>query len=472
MKKALLLVIVFILAFGNLYAQAQPVDETRTEEDRLIEDEVQQELEQITKFIPPPRKKFSIRFGGWLSSIFRNYTNTDNDKDADESVDQKWFHEIRLWTKMSFFRKYNIYLRVKNNYTDRTASSTNYSGIGDDYRGPTFDVGYFSTKIRVKNRPVSLVIGRQYVYIGRGITYRNVHDGIKTTFETANFFYKAFLTQTLPDADNIDTSQPEYEKKGDRLFYGLEMGYLGFPNSVVYGYFLRQRDKSPTYFPGDAQAYSYDSEYLGIGFEGEAAKLGYAAEIIRETGKTYTDFDERIDRSDVSAWAYNFSLRYLFDVATHPLLEVEYAYGSGDEDRTSVVESTTGGNIYGDDKNFLYFGTYYSGYALSPRLSNIQIYKIHLAFSPFERFDFGEGIVCGFKYYFYRKVKAEGGIYDSDATQPFKHIGHETDFYLYWNITPRLRWSFRYGVFFPGKAYPRNTNSNTRYLYTRVKYSF
>ena len=72
----------------------------------------------------------------------------------------------------------------------------------------------------------------------------------------------------------------------------------------------------------------------------------------------------------------------------------------------------------------------------------------------------------------YIKDKKAGGVYDTDATESSLDIGQEADFYLYWQINKNLMWSNRFGVFFPGNAYPSNTNDSTKYFYTRFTLTF
>lgn len=461
-----------------VFAQSSP--STLTEQDRLLEDELVRELEGIKETIIepslPPEKKLSISYGGWITSIFRDYTDTDNDKNQGDSVSLSWLHEIRLWTKMTYKKKQNIFLRIKNTYIDRKCSTVNdTTKTGDDYEGPALDIGYLATQQSFFKKPMVILLGRQYLYVGRGIVFRDIYDGIKIILDTPKFFYKGFITHTLPHEQNIDTSQPEYEQEGERMFYGLEVGYLGVPKGVAYGYYVMQRDLSQSNFAGDSQTYRYDSEYIGLGMEGSFGKVEYAAEFIRQFGTSYSDVSEGPELNegrDINAWAANLRLRWQMQIVSHPLLEAEYAYGSGDKDRTSVVDTKYGGNIYGDDENFLYFGTYYAGYALSPRLSNIHIYRLHFACSPFEKIPSIKDMVVGLKYYFYRKDKASGGIYDDEATADKKDIGHEVNGYTYWKVNKHFSWTFRYGIFFPSEAYPDATNNNTRYLFSRLTYTF
>ena len=77
--------------------------------------------------------------------------------------------------------------------------------------------------------------------------------------------------------------------------------------------------------------YTYNSEYLGAGINGFIGEnLYYWSEIIHQTGESYV-FDER-RIADINAWAGDFGASYSMDVPMSPLLECEYAFGSGDPD--------------------------------------------------------------------------------------------------------------------------------------------
>ena len=449
-------------------------DQNLEEQDKLLEDEITQEIEKTTAPIPLEEEKVTYKIGGWIDSIFRDYDDLDNNADTGDTIDHIWLNEVRLWGRINVGKKYAGYIRIKNTYVDRKITSDDYTGIGDDYEGPHLDVAYLKAVYPLGEEEFNLTFGRQYNYIGRGITYRSVHDGVKLAFETPHVFYKSFLTFTLPHENNVDSSQPQFDKEGERLFSGLELSYLGLPHSVAYAYYLYQKDFSESQFLSNAQTYQYDSQYIGLGLEGNVKSIGYAAEIIKEYGQSFTDAARSGGTSveqDIDAWAADVNVNYTFDVVTHPLLEIEYGYGSGDKDRTSVTDSV-GGNVAGDDDNFLYFGTYNAGYALTPRLSNLHVYQAHMAFSPLEKTKMGKKIRCGVKYYYYLKDEADGGISDAEATVSDKYVGQETDFYAYWDFSDRLSWSVRYGIFFPGDAYPASTNSASTYLYTRLTHRF
>ena len=211
-----------------------------------------------------------------------------------------------------------------------------------------------------------------------------------------------------------------------------------------------------------------------MGLSGKvSSSFSYWGEFIKEYGRSYADAAETsLKRCDIDAWAFDAGAKYKFDFYSHPVLEAEVAYGSGDEDRNRVT-NTSGGNINGDDTNFLYFGTFNAGYALSPRLSNLYIYKVAVSFKPFEKISFiKDNIALGLKFFVYKKDKKEGGIYDIDATEPENDVGEEFDFFLHWRMRPNLYLTAKYGIFFPGDAYTIENKDSSEYSYMRLRYLF
>ncbi|MDD5005597.1 MAG: alginate export family protein [Candidatus Omnitrophica bacterium] len=461
-----------ILSIDNrLWADAQNDEEKVKEEQKLLESETTKELERIA--IKPAKKGETIafRYGGWFNSIYRSYENLDNDKSTVDTIHNSWLNDMRLWFKFTLFDKYAAYFRIKNYYVSRS-TDTGYTGIGDDYDGPHLDMGYITLNFNEKESPITATLGRQYVYIGRGIAYSATHDGVKITWKPSHLFIKSFFTLTKPNEDNIDISVPNYEKNGERTFMGTEISYLDIPHTIIYIYGLIQKDRNNQ--NTNTQNYDYNSRYFGIGLEGGIERnFGYWAEIIKETGKDFTDAQAvKLDKRNINALALDLGLKYYFRNRFKPKFEFEYAYGSGDNDRTMVDYTRGGGNRYGDDKNFLYFGNFYGGYALSPKLSNLKAWKIESSVVPFNGYKFLKDLVVGIKYWFYRKDKASGGIYDTDATLPHKDIGQELNLYFYWKIAKNKYWSCRYGIFFPGKSYPVATQTDTKYFYTGLTVTF
>ena len=464
MLKRLILFLLLGLFLGAQNAQAQISEE----EVRISEEETIRELEKA--IIPPDVwEKLSLRYGGWFNSRFRDYKNLDNDGCDEDNLSSSLSEDLRLWGMLTYSNKHSLYVRLKNYYIHRSTGD-GYTGIADDYEGPALDMAYVDLgfgKSKFK-------IGRQYLYLGRGIVYAGVHDGVKIDLTSSDFYTKLIFAQTKPDEDNIDMSVPNYEKEGKRYFSGIEVSYLGVPNHAFYLFALAQRDQGDDYPEGETQNYIYDSEYYGLGFEGKRNEnLRYWLELIRQTGKSYTDtYYVDLEKKDVDAWALDVGLRYAFDVLTNPYVEIEYAFGSGDEDRTGVTDTEYGGNQYGKDDNFLYFGNFFAGYASFLRLSNLHIWKFDAGFSPFNKTKLGKDITIGSKFFLYRKWHNAGAIYDYDATENNNDIGEEINVYFYWKLNSKVSYSLRYGVFFPGNAYPTTTNNNTKYLSSSLTLKF
>jgi hypothetical protein len=254
------------------------------------------------------------------------------------------------------------------------------------------------------------------------------------------------------------------------LFYGVEATYLGIPNQGVYGYVLLQRDNSPEDPDDPLYDYTYDSEFIGLGAQGKIiAAMHYWVEIIRETGESRI-YDTG-EKKDVDAWGWDFGITYDLEVYSHPNLTIEYGFGSGDADRFSVTD-TLDGNISGDDRNFLYFGYLPTGYAFSPRLSNIHFLKVGVLLKPLEKYHMFENFTLGIDYYRYYKDEEAGSLSDTDASLSDNDLGSEVDLNVTWQILSDLSCSFEYGHFMPGAAFPETANDSEDYFSVGVTITF
>ncbi len=475
-KPSLVIILLSCLwLLSNSIAWAAPTPEA-SEEQKLTEQENIRELDAIPVKPPPKEKTLSIKTGGWFTSLFRYYQNTDNDAGIEDTEAWSLYEDLRLWSQITYKKDYTMYVRLKELYVRRNLGSRSTSRERD-HDGVKLDMGYVHISKPNWRMPFDLTLGRQYLFVGRGITYSDVNYGIKykTNFGR-QIFLKTFYSMSDKRSYNIDVSIPHYDKNNSRSYAGIEIAYAGMRNKIAYGYFLLEKDFTQPYPPETpAQNYRYNAQYYGLGLQGNAQKsrLGYWLELIKENGRDYTDTSQvALEKERINSLALDIGANYKFKAPLHPALELEFAYGSGDKNRSSVTDTRLGGNTSGDDTNFSYFGSFFAGYALAPRLSNMYIYKIDGSFRPFEKFKFGRSIVCGAKYFRYLKDKKTGGIYDDDATVSSIDIGQEADAYLYWQIGKHIFWSNRFGAFFPGAAYPTTTNNNTRYYYTRLSITF
>ncbi len=416
---------------------------------------------------------FSLSQGGWLGSTYRQYQNIDNQNSLTDFLKWSWTQEAYWWLYGDYNPVINAYLQIGYYYADRGTGPT-YTGVGSDNEGPFISMAY--SKINLKPRhhvPAALTVGRQHLFLGRGLVYEAIDDGLLTEYTQYPFYLKQFVAITTPHQDNIDFSVPGFDKNGERLFAGGEISYVGIKKTSVYAFALLQKDNSTPDPQSLTQDFHYDSSYLGTGLSTTLwERLELWSEVAGEQGHTYTDAKRTPEKkTKIGAWAAMTGAKYRFDLPMKPILETQFAYGSGDEDRTSVT-NTDGGDLDGHDKNFLYFGYYQAGYALQPRLSNINIASLHASCQPLTQYTLFKKMALGVKYFFYWKDKAQGGTSDLQSTSPDAAVGQEVDIYVQWKIDEHWSLSARCGNFFPGDAFPEDKRDNTQYFYTRLTFSF
>ena len=478
MKKIICLFLILIFVSPSLILAADKA-ETETQDDKGQEDETTKELEAIsapglTDDMPEPiKKKLIIKRGGWFSSTLRKYRNTDNDNGNTDNLKSSWQNDLRLWMWMTYLKKYTLYFMFRNTDIDRN-TGTGYTGIGDDNEGPYLDMGYVSGNINIKNIKIGAKLGRQFFSIGRGIAFSGVHDGIELNVRPKNLYIKSIFALSNPKDNNLDQSVPEYDKKEDRFYAGLEASFTRFYPIIFYLYGIAQRDMQDNHPGLTAQRFQYHSQYVGIGLDKQVRRgLSYWVEFIKEWGRTYNDSSYVAPtRCKIDAWAIDTGARYILNMPMNPTIECEYALGSGDPDRTDVVDTDPGGNQYGNDNNFSYYGYFGTGYALAGRLSNLELLKVQVGFTPLEKMKFAKDIDMGIKFFLYRKHRARGAIYDTQASQAHNDVGKEINLFAYWEPNDKFYMNFRFGVFYPGAAFPETTNDNTRYFLTRATFKF
>ena len=466
---------VILIPAGISSAQDEAAQSRMGEEERQLKYEDVITLRKTEKE-PLAKKNFVFAYGGWVTFANTHYNDLDNNKSVEDWVKEDFYVDTRVWVRAMWYQLLSFYGRLQDYYVWRPRVASDYNGIGDDNKGPLIDMLYGELDLmRQYNVPFKVRVGRQFLTLGRGITYANVHDGVEFEYQVGRYIHiKGFMSQTKEFEDNIDYSVPGYDKKGNnRQFYGVETAVVDGKTSI-YSYVLVQRDHSRAYPETPGQNYTYNSEYIGGGVKGEAfPSLEYWGEYIKEYGDCNTDTTRAsLAVKDVDAWAFNLGTKYEMNFYSHPVLEGEASYGSGNKSRERVT-NTVGGDADGKDKNFLYFGIFEAGYALYPRLSNMYIYKVGLSLTPFEFLPYwGDKIAIGTRYYIYRKDQPSGGIYDIEATATSEDVGQEADFFGHWKIYENLYFTMRYGLFTPGAAYPATTRTPSQYLYMRIRFTF
>ncbi len=470
------------LVCGRLYAADSDTLSTSERENSYIQEELRNQAIDQAKEVSitieekkSAEKELVLQPGGWLSSSYRYYKNIDNQKANEDFLKWSWRQEAYFWLYLNYQSTHTVFAQIGNAYTDRGVGAV-YTGVGADYEGPTLSVAYTQIDLAKRfNTPLTITAGRQHLFVGRGIAYSAIHDGLRLEASPhPDIHVKGLLSKTKPREDNLDYSVPGFDKEGDRVFMGGEIAYTGIRGMSLYSFGLLQNDLSSENPDKSRQDYRYDSYYVGAGASSKGLLSGVElwTEGIFEGGSGFTDAARTsLRETDIRAWAYALGAKYRMDLPAHPVLETSFAYGSGDDDRTRVT-NTEGGDTDGNDKNFNYFGYYQAGYAFQPRLSNIKILQLGGSLKPLEHWKPTETLALGARYYFYWKDESAGGTSDMESTEKDGGLGQELDVFLHWKIMDNLSFSVRYGILFPGEAFPENVRDTTQYFFNSLTASF
>ena len=107
-KLIFMIIVVFVFCFP-VAGFCQDETAAKTEEEKLVEKEEIEELERLKA--KPVVKKFDLKFGGWFTTTFRDYTDTDNDSNDTDLVSWSLKEDLRLWSRLTFLNDYFLYLK-------------------------------------------------------------------------------------------------------------------------------------------------------------------------------------------------------------------------------------------------------------------------------------------------------------------------------------------------------------------------
>jgi len=451
----------------------QAFAEIPRELNQQIEEEYREQLESTEKETLQGEKPWLIDWGGWNTFYYAHFEGYDQPAARKEILKNIAYIDNRVWTKVTFnpnrqdpaSKTQELYIRLKQRMQWENQGRADYDNI-------TLDMGY----ITLRHSLWTVRFGRQFMRIGRGIVYQDIHDGFDIRLNLPKWQIKTIVSKTRRGEKNIDTSQPGYGEEHRRWFFGTEARYRGFRYHKPYIYFLSQNDRSREKPDNTTAGFRYNSQYFGGGSEGQLflRQLRYWTELMFETGESYLSGSTQ--KKPIHAWGTNMGVAYYIDHVTKPQLNFEYLFGSGDPERGSVT-NTTSGNTSGNDLNFLYFGTYRTGFATNFRISNIHIFRAGISAKllkwhpDLKKHD----VTAGVNAYWYRKNKNSGVISDIDASNTNNHVGEEINFFVDWRITSDLLWSFKFGAFNTGEAFNNNTageDSNLKFLSTNLTLTF
>ncbi len=447
---------------GILYAQDISIEEAHKVRQMKLEQEAQHALELRREMA----QRYLWDWGGSERFMFLTYDDIDNDRVSDKRRTMR-SNNFYLWANLNLDDIHSFYLRFHGEHIDWNQ--------GDKYRSTEnqfkfnleegFDEGHYSINIdraleSYLNYPIpvqmKLTVGRFRSYLGSQLAYVRKGNGIQLEGKSKWVDFKVFGVRNLIDEENIDFSTPGF-RSSKRFFYGAELNYNGLKKHVPYLFALIQEDDSGENIEDLDQDYEYDSRYYGIGSRGEIIKnLYYQVEGVLEDGKSFPEAATvgiAPDNVQIDAWALDASLHYVYNILTHPTFSAEYAFGSGDSDRTERIQTAVPGNEEGTtDRNFLNFGYIDTGLSLAPRISNLQMFKLGLSLTPTEYIG-NRSVNVEANFFLFRKDKKEAAISDTRADRPQRSIGKEFDVNITWQIFSDLAASINYGRFYPSNAF-------------------
>ena len=404
---------------------------------------------------------FLYEFGGWYRSSF--FTFERGDDRIISWIDQ----DLRAWFDVGLFGNHRTYLRVREQNVFYS-NGDNPEGEGNDSltSGPRIDVAFYEYRINdllIVGDNYKIKTGRLFNNFGSGFIYNLIADGVNLDCRHGSVETHFMATQTLRNQDDIDQSRPTHDNS-KRQFFGVQVDLNLFADHTPYFIYLAQKDKNEETDPN--QRFEFNSNYFAVGSQGKIkSDYLYNFEFVYENGEraAYEAGCSCTDMEDVSAYALLGRLKY-FTGEKFGFLETvytfEYIFGSGDSNRSSVTNTIQGNKKDTDDLTYLGFGYLFTGYVLSPRVSNLHI--LHMSLSGIvekDKFD-RNSLEAGADFFVYRKHKSSGGITDPFAS-PFngfkdKDIGEEISGFVNWKLYTDLSFTARAAIFNQGHAYEDN----------------
>ena len=463
-------------------AQTSPTIREMIRREMRLEEETRKELEPTKA----SRQGVLFDYGGFARTTVGRFDSSQNGKRMARTFRAL---DLRLWTSATLAEIHRFYFRLRTDVIDWN-SHQDFEG-SKFMRGPNVDQLFYSVDLDEwaarqwgEDWPMKLrmTVGRQYMYIGSGMTYNLVADGIQFEAQSGNWDLKVLGSRTIGRTKNIDRSPTVGDN--ERYFAGMELAYAGIPRHRPYAYVLIQHDESDERWPAMSldgvpieQDFNYHSQYFGIGSTGEIVRnLGYRIEGVLETGRSHGDvslstIDEASSETDrIRAYAFNAGLDYYWPHKMKPRVSLDYFFASGDKHRERPTDTVFGNRCGTTDRGFIGFGYVDTGYALSPEFSNIQFIRLDGSFRPLPDAAPFKELEWGATYFLFRTPGSRGGISDPLAERRDRDLGQEIDTYINWRVLSDVSLSLRYGVFFPGDAY--RIQEAAQFMLATLTYSF
>ncbi len=437
------------------------------QQQRSVEDEIRQELTEVL----PQSQSWQFDAGDWQSYYLLHFNDGIRYR-TEQRLDN------RAWVAgTGDYGTHQFYARMKNIYLDWSHGAS-YDGDDSDYDGPDtdrlwyqFDLGQAAKTYAHTNLPFGLQVkvGRQYFEFGTGYALSLPLDAVVLAAQKDRLEFVGLIGKTIHGMADFISPSRYHSGYMDRCMLGTEIRYRG-RSHTPFAYIFWNQDDNPQSFFNGRQGYGYDSVYAAVGSMGQLLPyLRYSTEVVYEGGRSYGN-GVMYGRDPINAMGFDALLAYLMPGKYQPEVAVEYMFASGDGDRYGSPIDAVGGNTRGVDSSFAGFGFRNTGLAFAPLLSNIHVWRMGAAASPFGNRGWLRRVRAGTDWFVYAKNKKTGAISDISADERAGYLGWEMDYYVNWQITQELAATARYGAFFPGDAFSRE-NTRTFFL-LGMTYSF
>jgi hypothetical protein len=395
-------------------------------------------------------------------------------------------YELVGYGRLNFDDAHELFVRGATRYNDFNDGDS-FDGDGDEWEEPRLERFHYRFDLaralaaydgKVIDDNVVVQVGRQLVYWGSGLTLDEVIDGGVVRLSHGDTTLDLLAGVTYDKIVDFDISRPDFRNKTERgLFGGLLRTQAG--RHAPYAYVLVQRDwndDDPLVVDAVTTRFDYDSYYLGLGSSGAVTdQLLYAAEFVYEGGEGLSnslDADgAQVDQTDedVSAWALDARLDYVYTDPRRTRLSGELILASGDKDR-QASNTTFGGNRSGsDDHGFNAFGLLNTGLAFSPAVSNLAVVRVGASTFPLPDSARCSQLQVGADVLVFNKLLGDAPI--DEPTNGDRFLGVEADLYVTWQVSSDVTLSVRYGGFIPGGAI-EDDKSLRNLFFAGITYAF
>ena len=432
---------------------------------------------------PPVEDRLLINYGAVLRSVTTWYEDHGTALPLPQESRALHIAEIRPWASLSYGELHRGFFRGQLGYLTFN-DGDQYGPRERETQGPYVDLAYYELDIDAAARragvdgaedfSADMSIGRQFLYLGRGITFGLTTDALSLDWARGDWAGLAFGSQSVDR--NISFNgfpNPLAYQLDRRQFYGGQIEYQGWDRRELYSYVMGQWDNSSRPL---AQETAYDSVHWGIGTTGEMLfgepgeemgipNLRYHSEFVIQRG-AHQRFTAR---DDIKAWAVDAGMDYFWTTPMKPRVGVGYARASGDKTRFGSPLPNAGFNeSQTTDDSFIGFGYLNTGVSFQPAFSNLEFIRFAAALRPFDDSDSPsyQGIEVGTSAYLYWRPAPTAGVSDVRANSNDDYLGHEWDLYVNWRMSSDLLLLINYGVFFPHEGSFSPGNDRSRQFFT------